>query len=178
MTCAISAPAALAVSSQVRSSSALRSAGTSPGGVSISCERAACRARSACGSERSPRTAAATASAARSRSASPEPVDVGEVGRLADDHAHAGAALGAALHALDPRLVDRQAKAGALLAEDLGEVAAVLERALDDAGGQLCLDQRRAAVSVISVADPPSRAASITFAAARNSARPASVSGG
>ena len=48
-----------------------------------------------------------------------------EIARLAAHHPHARAALASALHALDPRLVDRQAKAGALLAEDLGEVAAV-----------------------------------------------------
>ena len=73
-----------------------------------------------------------------------EPVDVREVARLAADHADPGAALGAALDVLDPRLVDRQPEARSLLAEQLGEVAAVGERPLHHPLGEPGLDQRRA----------------------------------
>ena len=73
----------------------------------------------------------------------PQAVHVGEVSRLAANHPHPGAALAAALHPLHPRLVDRQAEPGALLAEDLGEVAAALKRALQHPAGKLGLDQRR-----------------------------------
>ena len=40
-----------------------------------------------------------------------EPVDVGEVGGAAAEHPHPGALLGARLHRLDPRLVDRHRQA-------------------------------------------------------------------
>jgi hypothetical protein len=94
---------------------------------------------------------------------------VGEVGGVAEDDADAGAALGAALGALHPRLVDRESEPGALLAEDLGEVAAVGERPGDDARRELRLDQ-------VLGRGCHQRAASITRAAARNSSRPSAVS--
>ena len=70
-----------------------------------------------------------------------EAVDVSEAGHLAVDHPDARAALAAGLRPLDPRLVDREGEAVALLAEELGEVAAARERALQDPRGEVSIDQ-------------------------------------
>ena len=109
----------------------------------------------------------------------PESVDVGEVGRLAAHDAHPCPALGSALHPLDARLVDGQAEPGALLAEDLGEVAAVLAARGRPRPRRA---QRRSAAGALSLIGrgAPSRARRFDqrLPAARNSARPASVSGG
>ena len=70
-----------------------------------------------------------------------EAVDVGEVGGVAVDHAHPGALLGAGLDRLDPRLVDRQRQPAAPFGEDLGEAAAVGERAGEHALGDVLVDQ-------------------------------------
>ena len=66
-------PGERAISSAARRSSALRSAGTSPGLVAISWSSGSGGADSGTGSVRSPESAAAAASAARKSSASPRP---------------------------------------------------------------------------------------------------------
>ncbi len=70
-----------------------------------------------------------------------EPVDVGEVGGGAADHADPGARRRARLHRFDPRLVDRHRQPGVAFGEDLGEVAAVGERRGEHALGYLGVDQ-------------------------------------
>ena len=120
----------------------MRSAGTPAGSVAISCRVGGLggleRLRI---SARSPSSAAAAASAARSQVRLGEPVHVGEVGRLARDDAHPGAALAPSLRALDARLVDRQREPGPVLAEDLGEVAAVGQRPREHQLGEVGFDQ-------------------------------------
>src|SRR6185312_15525899 len=60
---------------------------------------------------------------------------------------HPGALLGRRLDRLQPRLVDRHRQPLAAFGEDLGEAAAVGERAGEDALGDLRLDQPSARVA-------------------------------
>jgi hypothetical protein len=71
-----------------------------------------------------------------------EAVDVAVVGRLALHDAHARPALAAALRALHTAVVERDGEPAARLGVKLGHVAAARERALEDRGGELRIDQR------------------------------------
>ena len=109
----------------------MRSAATEAGSTSISCSSGGAAARSATGSVAVAAEGARQPVGGAQQIVLRQPVDVGEARHLAVDHPDAGAALAARLRALDPRLVDREGEAAALLAEELGEVAAVGERALE-----------------------------------------------
>ena len=75
-----------------------------------------------------------------------EAVDVAVVGRVALHHAHARAALAAALRALHAAVVEREREAAARLGVQLRHVAAARERALEHAPRELRVDERHSRV--------------------------------
>ena len=99
---------------------------------------------------------------------------MGEVGGAAADHADPGALLGAGLHRLDPRLVDRHREPAAPLGEDLGELARRGERPGEDALGEA----GRSARVTPSAASRPPRSAARRRRTARPGGRVAGVVGG
>ena len=70
-------------------------------------------------------------------------VHVPVVGRVALHDPHACAALAAALWALDASVVEREREASPRFGVELGHVPAARQRAIEDAGGQLGIDQRQ-----------------------------------
>ena len=97
---------------------------------------------------------------------------MGEVGGAAAEHPHPGALLGARLHRLDPRLVDRQRQAAAPFGEDLGELAAVGQGAGEDALGDRRVEQLRSPAHCFGFFP----ATSISLPAATKSSPPATES--
>ena len=103
--------------------------------------------------------------------ARPQSVDMGEVGGAVLDHANPGPLLAAALHALDPRLVDRHRQPPAALRVELGELAAVGQGPGDDRAGQFLGDQFAHLVCRLGLPAMP-----ISSAAAAKSSPPAPLS--
>ena len=121
-----------------RSRHRLRAESRSPGGAG------AAAARSGCGVVRSDPHRRRDLIGEALQVALGEPVDVGEVGRLAGDHADRGAGLLPALGALQTAVVERQRERRAALDVQVGEVAAAPQRTLEQALGEVGRKQRRA----------------------------------
>ena len=155
----------------------MRSAGTDAGSTSISWRFGGLAAFSAIGSVR---VAVERARRAHRRRASGPPRPARRRARSGSPRLRSpdpGPALAAGLRPLHPGLVDGEGEAAPLLAEELGEVAAAGERAVEDAGGER---PRRPGVILARslVPRPAGPATSIRREAARNSARPSSESSG